>query len=79
MENKYQKGFADSKPYYIVDKESGKLIPVYFPADAVMPEARPGAKAGNPLLDEINEKLRGENITEKMKRLYKKSCTPGKE
>ena len=71
MEDKYQKGSADSKPYYFVDEESGKLIPIYFPADAVMPEARPGVKAGNPLLDEINEYLRKENITEKIKRLYK--------
>jgi len=71
MENKYQKGSADSKPYYIVDEESGKLVPVYLPDDAVIPEARPGVKAGNPLLDEINEDLRKENITEKIKRLYK--------
>ncbi|MBU3941688.1 MAG: hypothetical protein KKF74_02135, partial [Nanoarchaeota archaeon] len=71
MEDKYQKGSADSKPYYVVDEESGKLMPIYFPADAVMPKARPGVKAGNPLLDEINEELRKENIIEKMKRLYK--------
>ncbi len=71
MEDKSQKGFADFKPYYVVDEESGKLVPIYLPSDAVMPEARPGAKAGNPLLDEINEELRRENIIEKMKRLYK--------
>ena len=71
MEDKYQKGSADSKPYYIVDEESGELVPIYFPADAVIPEAKPGTKAGNPLLDEINEDLRKENIIEKMKRLYK--------
>jgi len=71
MEDKYQKGSADSKPYYVVDEESGKLVPIYLPADAVMPEAKPGTKAGNPLLDEINEDLRRENITEKIKRLYK--------
>ena len=70
MEDKYQKGFADSKPYYVIDEESGEIVPIYLPADAVIPEARPGAKAGNLLLDEINEKLRRENITENLKRLY---------
>ena len=71
MEDKYQKGSADSKPYYVVDEESGELMPIYFPAYAVMPEARPGTKAGNPFLDEINEELRKKKIIEKMKRLYK--------
>ena len=71
MEDKYQKGSADSKPYYVVDEESGELVPVYLTVNAVIPEAKPGAKAGNPLLDEINEDLRKENITEKIKRLYK--------
>jgi len=71
MEDKYQKGFADSKLYYVIDEESGEVVPIYFPDDAVIPEAKPGAKAGNPLLDEINEKLRKENITEKTKGLYK--------
>jgi len=70
MEDKYQKGSADSKPYYVVDEESGELVPIYLPAYAVIPEAKPGAKAGNPLLDEINEDLRKKNITEKIKRLY---------
>ena len=73
MKNKYQKGSADSKPYYVVDEESGELVRIYFPADAVMPEARPGVKAGNPLLDEINKKLRKENIIEKTKRLYRRN------
>ena len=72
MEDKYQKGFADSKLYYAVDKESGNLIPIYLPANAVIPEAKPGVKAGNPLLDEINKRLRRENITEEMKRLYRR-------
>ncbi len=71
MEDKYQKGSADFKQYYVVDKKSGKIVPIYLPADAVMREARPGVKAGNPLLDEINERLRKENITEEMKRLYR--------
>ena len=71
MEDKYQKGSADSKPYYIVDEESGELVPIYFPADAVISEARPGVKAGNPLLDEINEELKNKNIIEKLRRLYK--------
>ncbi len=71
MEDKYQKGSANSKPYYVIDEESGEVVPIYLPADAVISEARPGAKAGNPLLDEINERLRRENITEKTKGLYK--------
>jgi len=71
MEDKYQKGFADSKLYYVVDEESGELVPIYLPADAVMPEARPGVKAGNPLLDEINEELRRKNLIEKTKGLYR--------
>ncbi len=58
MKDKYQKGSADSKSYYVVDKKSGKIVPIYLPADAVIPKARPGVKAGNPLLDEINKKLR---------------------
>jgi len=43
-----------------------------LPADAITPEARAGVKAGNPLLDEINEQLRKENIIESMKKLYRK-------
>ena len=72
MEDKYQKGFADYKSYYVVDEKTGKIVPIYLPADAVIHEARPGAKAGNPLLDEINEELRRKNITEEMKRLYRR-------
>lgn len=72
MGKKYQKGSADYKPYYIVDEKTGELVPIYLPADAIMPEARAGVKAGNPLLDEINEELKKENIIERMKKLYRK-------
>lgn len=72
MDEKHQRGFADYKPYYVVDEETGEIIPVYLTADAVMPEARAGAKAGNPLLDEINEQLKRDRIIEKMRGLHRK-------
>ena len=64
-------GYVKSKPYYVIDKDSGKIIPIYIPADAIMQQAKPGSKAGNSLLDKINEELREEGLIEKMKSLYK--------
>lgn len=69
MDKKYEKGFADSKPLYVIDEETGELIELYFPLDAIASEA--GFKAGNPHLDRINKKLRESNLIETMKLLYK--------
>jgi len=76
MNDDYQKGHSGSKPYYVINSETGKIIPVYLPADAVVVGARPGSKAGSPLIDEINEQLREEGIIEKLKNLYKIDKTP---
>lgn len=70
FDKKYQLGHGNSRPFYMVDRKTGELIPVYLPADAIAKEARPGVKAGNPLLDEINEEFRRKGIIEKTKRLY---------
>ncbi|MDD5191627.1 MAG: hypothetical protein PHH54_02105 [Candidatus Nanoarchaeia archaeon] len=67
------KGYGHSNPLYVVDEKTGELIQVYLPADAVASEAKPGVKAGNPLLDEINQQLREEQLIEKMRRLYIKN------
>ncbi len=76
MDDNYQKGNSGSKPYYAIDHKTGKIIPVYLPVDAVAAEAKPGSKAGNPLIDEINEQLREEGFIEKLKNLYKIDKTP---
>ncbi len=69
---KYQKGHASSKPYYVFDEKTGKLIQLNLPANAIMPESKPGYKAGNSLLDEINEQLEQEGLVKKIKELYRK-------
>lgn len=70
-DNDGQIGYIKSKSYYVIDKDSGNIVPVYLPADAVLQQAKPGSKAGSSLLDKINEELRQEGLIEKMKRLYK--------
>lgn len=70
-DNDNQIGYIKSKPYYVIDKDSGNIVPVYLPADAVLQQAKPGSKAGNSLLDKINKELRQEGLIEKMKKLYK--------
>ncbi|MAG39050.1 hypothetical protein CMO90_03085 [Candidatus Woesearchaeota archaeon] len=69
-EEEYELGYFDSKPVYVIDEDSGELVPVYLPVDAIMNEARTGVKAGNPLLDDINKELREEGLIEKLKELY---------
>jgi len=72
MENdEYRKGYFRFKPYYVIDEETGEIVPTNLPADAVIPQAKPGSKAGNSLLDEINERLQDEGLIEKLKRLYR--------
>jgi hypothetical protein len=66
----YRKGHADYRPFYVIDKDTGKLVELYLPADAVAAEAKPGYKAGNPALDEVNEQIRRDGLLEKFKRLY---------
>jgi len=70
MKDEYKTGSAESGVYYVVDKKTGKLIEKYLPADAVMPEARLGTKAGNSLLNHINKELQNSEIVELMKKLY---------
>lgn len=72
-------GFVYTKPLYAVDEKTGKLVPVDIPVDAVANMAKPGYKAGNPLLDEINEQLRQHNIIEKTKQLYRLNEAKDKE
>jgi hypothetical protein len=67
-----ERGHGSYKPLFVVDEETGNIVPVYLPADAVADQAKPGAKAGNPVLDDINEQLRQEGLAEKMKELYRK-------
>jgi len=70
MKDNYETGSAESDVYYVVDKKTGKLIKKYLPADSVMPEARPGTKAGNSLLNHINKELQNSEIIDLMKKLY---------
>ncbi|MCK5629524.1 MAG: hypothetical protein KAI26_02810 [Nanoarchaeota archaeon] len=70
-DNANQIGYIKSRPYYVIDKDSGNIVPVYLPADAVLERAKPGSKAGSSLLDKINEELKQEGLIEKMKGLYK--------
>lgn len=55
---KCQLGHISFKPYESV-----------VPCDAVSPQAKPGAKAGNPCVDKINEELREEGLINKLKAL----------
>jgi len=55
---KYQLGHISFRPY-----EAGA------PCDVVSPQAKPGAKAGNPCIDKINEQLIEEEIINKIKAL----------
>ena len=64
-------GYASSKQIYFEDDETGELIPYNLSADAVMPEARPGVKSGNLLLDEIIDEIRREGLTKKIRESYK--------
>src|SRR3989344_4537341 len=67
MENdEYRKGYFRFKPYYVIDEETGEIVPTNLPADAVIPQAKPGSKAGNSLLDEINESLQDEGKIEEI-------------
>ena len=70
-DNDNQIGYIKSKPYYVIDKDNGNIVPIYLPEDAVLQRAKPGSKAGSSLLDKINEELRQEGLIEKMKALYK--------
>ncbi len=72
MDKELKKGCGKYKPYFVIDKKTGKLIPAYLPEDAVVKEAKPGEKAGNYLIDEINEQLHPTGLMEKLKELYKK-------
>lgn len=77
MTEKDQLGYASFQPYEAVDEETGEPTTL-LPADAVAPEARPGEKAGNYLIDRNNEVFRRQNspesdLLDKMKDLYDKS------
>ena len=75
MTDKDQLGYASFRPYEATNEETGEPITL-LPADAVAPEARPGEKAGNYLIDRNNEEFRRQNspedsLLEKMKDLYR--------
>ena len=57
---KYQVGHVTFRPCHIVE-----------PCDAISLEAMPGAKAGNTLVDEMNEQLKREEIIKKMRPLHR--------
>ena len=65
-----EKGYLDYVPYYITEKD--KIIPIYIIADAINPEAKPGAKTGNFVLDDLleylrkQEEIRNQKIKEKL-------------
>jgi len=67
-----KKGYAQFKSYYVIDEETGELIELNLPSDAIADMAKLGVKAGNPLLDEINREIRESSLIEKTKRLFKK-------
>lgn len=51
--------------------ESGEpFIPPYLPADAVAREAQPGYKAGNPLIDRVNEEIKRDTFFKRFKKFY---------
>ena len=56
-------------------KKKGKpiepFIPPYLPADAVAREAQPGYKAGNPIIDRVNENSK-ETFFRKFRNFYNK-------
>ena len=55
----------------MVKKSDDNYIPTpYVPADAVAKQAKPGYKAGNPIIDEVNENIRRDTIIKKFKKLY---------
>ena len=66
-----QRGKATYTPHYIVDEETGELISVYIPTDAIIRQAQSGYKAGNPLLDDINEKIKQKGLIDKFRKLHK--------
>ncbi|MEK6757957.1 MAG: hypothetical protein AABX88_02405 [Nanoarchaeota archaeon] len=65
--NNYKRGNASSKPIYEIDPETGKITYYNLPADAVMPEAKPGSKLGIPFLDDVNEELAKNDLIKKLK------------
>ncbi len=44
----------------------------YVPADAVTKEAKPGYKAGNPMLDNVLDNIRKDNLVKRFNDLYTK-------
>jgi heterodisulfide reductase subunit C len=63
----YEKGTIHLRSYYVIDKETGKIIPIYLTSNAVMRESCIGNKAGNPLIDKINEELEKSRLIKKLK------------
>jgi len=44
----------------------------YVPADAVAKEAKPGYKAGNPMLDDVLKQIREDSIVRRFRDFYTK-------
>ncbi|MBT3395033.1 hypothetical protein HOA59_00810 [archaeon] len=65
MEN-YQFGYFRYKPHYIIDKKTGKSTKFKIYDDIMVPESKPGYKAGNSLID---ENLESSELERKIKKL----------
>ena len=55
-----RRGAGSYNPLYVEDEITRELIPVYVPQDAVAYGCKPGEKAGNPVADENNERIKQE-------------------
>lgn len=62
------KGHAKSRMYHILNGD-GTLIEKYFQEDIIMPQAKPGYKAGNSAIDDLNEEFAEQELTRKLNRL----------
>ena len=62
-------GYFDFTPYLIFDEDKQEIVKIYFPADAIIPEARIGTKAGNYFLDDLEKWLRKEQAIKKSKKV----------
>lgn len=55
-----RRGTGSYNPFYVEDEITRELISVYVPQDAVAYGCKPGEKAGNPVVDENNERIKQE-------------------
>ncbi|MBI2045129.1 hypothetical protein HYT23_03660 [Candidatus Pacearchaeota archaeon] len=72
MAEQQKTGFHNYVPYFLVD-EKGELIPIYAMADAITECAKVGIKAGNFLLEDIDEILEKGGLIEILRKLSEKT------